>query len=283
MNMTLPVDFERLPEFRCLVGLMKERVTRLRHGYGAPSGAADGERHMPDKWVEGMAVFIVMRLWVELAYAAQTTNRPGVLSDRAEKLLVGSLDPLFGEDCGIVALLRETGWLEEEATQDSTKVFRCKVFARDNAHLAGDFKSKEVRGAAGSALVRGRPRVEREVEQQSLLMPAETLLVVDETKATAGEPGGAPKMRPLTRDEILGCIRVIKTLDNCLRIGGRRTAEYTQGILADAWEVSRKYSEAQLVEFYQWLMVERDHPAVPERTEQLLSRFDAVFNARRRE
>jgi len=131
--------------------------------------------------------------------------------------------------------------------------------------------------------------VEREAEQQVQLMPPAAFLVVDETykvgpssaKATAGEPGGVPKMRVLTSPESLACMCLIKTLDNCLRINGRKTGECTQGLMADAWAVLAKYSEPQLKEFCQWLILERDHPAVPGRTEQLLSRFEAVFNARR--
>ena len=264
MNLNLPVDFERFPEFRLLIRGLKERA--VAKGTVAVATLAD-------KGVEGMAVFIVMRLFVELAYAAQSTNRPGLLTSRAERLLAESLEPLFGDDCQVAAMLKECGLVSPDGV--------CEVFARSNEHLAGNFKSKELRGAVASALVRGRPALEREADRQVFMLVAKSYLVPDENYKVA--PGGVAKLRELAENELRACMRLIKTLDNCLRINGRKTGECTEGLIADAWQAERTHTAEQLREFYIWLTMNRDHPGVPERTEQVLARFDDLLVASRKE
>jgi hypothetical protein len=111
----LPVDFERLPEFRQLC----EGLARVQtEGAGNPLPAegdnplldarARGRARHSGRTIEAIASHLMLRLWVELSYQAQVTNKPGLLTPEGAALFANSVDALFGDDCDPVKLLVES-------------------------------------------------------------------------------------------------------------------------------------------------------------------------------
>ena len=236
MELNIPVDFERLPEFR---QLCSELSSPLVGG-------------------DETAVFIWMRLWVELAYQAQVTNRPGLLNGNGGELLRKSLG-IMTADIDIFKMLFQCGILKP----DGDKGWFCDRFARMNAHLAQNYVSREAKGAAASALERNKNRIAQEANQQAMLL-APSLF-----KKSAGDT--------MTDSEIQRCMILIKTLDNCLKVNSRKRGEYTEGLMADAWAAVDKHTPEALREFFIWLSTNREHPAVPKTTEQVLAKFEECF------
>jgi len=253
MELRIPVDFERLPEFRLLC-----RELRARQSEKQSEGQSD-------QAVERVAVFIWMRLWVELAYLAQTTNEPGMLTVAGFKLFESTLEPLFGEGCEVAKILCESAILR--ADPRGTDCFYCERFARMNAHLAGNFKSREVRGAAGSALERNKHHIAREAHQQGMLLPPEMFKKGDGTQ--------------MESSEVNRCMVVIKTIDNCLQVRGRKQGEYTEGLIADAHGAAEGRTAEDLRKFYVWLAMNREHPLMPKTTEQVLREFERLWKMAR--
>lgn len=246
MEFRMPVDYERLPEFRMLCLSLGEHVQ---------PHVAHQQTH--EKNVEKAAVYIWARLWVELSYAAQTTNRPGLLTRAGSELYKQSLEPLFGEGCDPLELLAGSGALKYEGED-----FYCERFAKLNAHLAGNFKSKEIRGAAGSALERNKNRIAHDADVQAMLLPPEIFKKRDGS--------------PLADTEVQRCMVVIMTIDNCLKRTGRKKGEYSEALIADAAAVCDKGSPEALRGFYVWLATNREHPRLPKTTEQILGDFEAI-------
>lgn len=239
MNLNVPVDVERLPEFRMLCAELMQ----------LPSPK-------PGVPVEPVAVYVWLRLWVELAYLAQTTNRPGWMNGSGRRLFEQSLG-LFGEDVDVGALLERAGiW---SRCEDG---WMCERFGKLNGHLAGDYKPRELKGAASSALERNKAHIAREAQQQAMLLGPELFKRRDGTV--------------MTDAEVNRCMVVIKTLDNCLKAPARSKGGYTEGLIADAAEVATRPPE-ELREFYIWLSLRRDHPALPKTTEQVLARFEELL------
>lgn len=237
MELKLPVDFERLPEFR----LLCENLTVGQHR-------------------EALAVFTWMRVWVALAYQAQVTNQPGMLTEQAAKLL--EKDLAVGHQPGIekpIELLTACGLF---TPMPDRKVF-CERFARHNEHLAGNYKSKELRGAVASGLERGRKRLIQEANQQASLLPAEIF------KDRAGNI--------IAPSDVQRLMVVIKSLDNCLKLPGRAAGAYTEGLITDAAAAVSAHTAKELHEFYVWLSLNRENPVIEKTTEQLLAKFEEMF------
>lgn len=260
MDLNLPLDFERLPEYRTLVARLK----------------AEGQRLKSEKPIEAVATHIWLRLWVELGYLAQTTNRAGLLTEPGARLFEASLEPMFGDDCSPVKLLVEAGCLKEEISSFKSQGssgeppeggtpngYFCERFARLNAHLAGDFKKKESKGAAMSEVVRSAQRVAHEAQMQGMLLPPELF------KQRDG--------RVMDSAQVNRCMVVIKTLDNCLKVKSRTQGEYSETVIMDALAAAEGHSQEELRELYAWLILHRDHPMVPKTAEQILGDFARIF------
>jgi hypothetical protein len=254
MELNLTLDFERLPEYRLLCDALASRRNDKTAG------------------IEMAATHIWMRLWVELGYQAQITNRAGWLSKNAAALFERSLEPMFGDDCRPMNLLVEAGCVTEEilrapgdpagASAASGNYF-CERFAKANAHLAGNFRSREERGAAASALERNKNKIAHEAQAQAMLLPTEIFKRRDGSAMAQGE---------VDRSMIM-----IKTLDNCLKAPGRSKKHYTEGLIADAGQAVSVHQNSELREFYVWLSLNREHPAVPKTAEQILAEFEKYF------
>jgi hypothetical protein len=243
-TMHVSVDFESYPEFRMLSSLLSAHAqSKVAHIASA------------------MAHFLHNRLWVELSYQASVTSRPGYLNSKAVTLFQNSVGMYFGDDCPPVEILKQSGWLKVQNGVESEELY-CERFARECAHLAGNYTSREVKGAVASALERNKKHIAREATAQGMLLPPEVFKKRDGTK--------------LNDVEINRAMVVIKTLDNCMKASSRPKGAYTEGLIADAAAVVDKYSAEALREFYVWLTINREKPLVPRTSEQVLARFDEV-------
>jgi hypothetical protein len=247
----LPSDYERLRPFRRLVALLQEKRFQNQHRDPGQPGGGGGDEVL----CQMAASFLWMRLWCELALLARSTNKPGWLPSEDRHTYERSVAPIFSDDlrplellegCGLVQRLAD-GWI-------------CELFAADNKHFAGNFQTKEERGAHHSALVRNRKHIAAEAHEQIHLLPAEVFKKPDGTA--------------MAETEAQRAMNVIKTLDNCLKLQvPRKKAEYTAGLMADAFAASQ-HSEEDLTEVYLWLRATRDNIFTPKTAEAVLQKFE---------
>lgn len=249
LELHLPLDFERLPEFRLLCEALG------RH-------AAPGVQ-LPPKHLEQAATFLWSRLWVELGYLAQRTNAPGKMTKWGAEQLRQSVGPLFGEGCDPLAVLCDGP--EEcrvlKALPDGE--YHCDLFARFNPHLSGDYKTGAQKGNVNSAIARQQKQLKQEAVQQGILLPPEIFKRRDGT--------------PMTDTEQNRSMILIRNLDNALGSPQRQKAAYTAGMMADAHAVIARLDHEQLMPFYYWVANNKGKPTVPSTAEQMLVRFEELY------
>jgi hypothetical protein len=245
----LPVDFERLPEFRLLAEAISTHMAEVMAEHA----------HHARPYADAMTSFVFTRLWVELAYAARSGAKLGELSTTTLELYERSFPSGLFERGVLTRMLIE----QKVVTSLTSGGVYCERFARTNPHLAADAVSPQQRGAARSALSRARPALAAAANQQLMMLPS-TLLKDRNGK----ELDGVQQQRVLV---------LIKTLDNVLQPQLRRNhGDITEGMVADAAEVIGRWSEEQLMQFYYWLLDNRSKPGVPTTAEQVLANFEAV-------
>jgi len=245
LELVFPLDFERLAEFRLLCDALRAKV---------PPGGNFAV----------VATFIYARLFVELGYLAQVTNRPGCLTRDGVALFESSLEVLAdgrNGDCRPTKLLTECRVLVPAQEGE----FFCERFAKLNAHLSGDYKSGVERGAANSAIVRAQKQLAREALQQAMLLPPEFYKKRD----------GSPMNDAESRQAIL----LIKNLDRCLKLPSRQTRQFTESLVMEAGEAVARHDDKELMHFYSWLRNSRENPALPRTTESILAAFEKFFSA----
>jgi hypothetical protein len=246
IELHLPLDFERLRPFR----LMVAQLTQLQ---------LSGAQLSPQ--VAGMtATFLWARLWVELGLLVQTTNQPGRLSLQDAELFKPTVNGVFGDNCDPLAEMVKAEWLQAEEGG-----YRCAMFAEYNAHLAGNFMTKEEKGNVRSALVRQGKRLAIEAVAQGMLLPVEMFERPDGTRMNDTEQNR--------------CMVLVKNLDNALGLPGRKNADFTQGLINDAFAVVAEHDADQLRQFYFWVAEHRGKPTVPRSTEGLLREFKTYHAA----
>ncbi len=248
LELIFPLDFERLAEFRLLGECLRTAAMQ--------TASPDQGRVFRE------ATFLYTRLFVELGYLAQVTNRPGYLTAEGVTLFESSFEPFYGEDCSPVKMLVKCRILA--AGKDE---FYCERFAKLNAHLSGDYKSGVDRGAANSAVVRAQKQLAKEALQQAMLLPPEFYKKRDGSVMSDVE----------SRQAIL----LIKNLDRCLKLPPRQTRQFTESLVMEAGEASARHPEDVLMQFYFWLRNNRENPVVPKTTEKLVAEFDRFFEASR--
>lgn len=240
----LPIDFEMLNEFQLLVA---ELTTRQRKD--APACAPVVVAH-----------YVWNKLYVQLAYLARRTNKPGVLTESGLTLLEHQL-PMFGDDCRVQDVLSAAGVIEVREGG-----WFCPSFAAENKHLAGNFKRGVDIGAHKSAIVRQRQQVAREAQAQGMLLPPEIFTFGDGTRMSESVA---------QRSMVL-----IRTLDNCLDLARpRNKADYTQAMMAVAAAIVTKRTPEELLEFYTWVRANRGNALMPGSTEEILREFDRHYGA----
>lgn len=248
MNLNVPLDFERLPEFWQLGEALRARVKP------ATPPLTDGQ-------INDQAVVLFMRLWVELGYLARHTNRPGFLNATGERQVNGKLTQ-FGDDCPPVMVM--TGNLLRQGDDG----LYCDLFTSLNGHLAGDFVSGEKRGNIASRLSAAKGNIVAAAVQQGDLLQ---MAIFKKRDAT-----------PMTQPERQRCMMLIITLDRCLNPSGfkavhRPDGTYTAGLMADACAVVEAVTADELQKFYAWLIERRDLPMTPKTTEDLLKDWGVHF------
>ena len=239
-QLNLPVDLERLPEYRLLCGQLRAR--------GSVAS-------LPPP--EVFASHLFLRLFVELAYAARSTNRPGYLGP-AKALFEESVGAMFGDDCKPLALLQACTLLEER----DGDLF-CSLFARGNEHLAGNHISKEKRGQRRSEFVRQEKELTHLALTQVQLIPPLKFRRADGTV--------------LTPVEVSKAMLVVTRVDRALKQPNRQPGEFTEGLIADAAAVGMAHSQDTIKEVCFWLLEAREHPGTPKTTEQILAQWDSMM------
>lgn len=214
----LPADFERLPEFRALAG---------EHG-------------------EASATHLLMRLWVELAYAA-SVNGLGMVGQPMAAMFERSLPAP-----GVSALLK-CGLLKEVDGG-----YHCHRFAQTNEHLDPAHVPQHIRGANVSKFVRAQRRAQHEVMQQGLLLVPEKFV--------------RPDGHPMSAEESRRCLFVVKTMDNALFRPDRAPHEFTEGLMHDALRLATVWNDDQVAMAAEQIVRNRAHPLLSGmNTEKLLA------------
>jgi hypothetical protein len=277
-ELKLPLDFERLPEFWQLKeALLAERQKQPTVG-GTSGLASISELSSRDKFCEGMAILLWLRLWVVLGYLARVTSRPGWLNELGVRQ-VNEAFWQFGDDCPPVEMLvRSTLLRRAEPRPDieprlgdspapAGEGYMCDLFGKTNEHLSGTYLSKEERGNRRSLAERSKNMIAAEAKQQGFLLPPETF------RTRSGEV--------MDKTAVDRSMVLVITLDRCLKRGQRHTGTFTQGLVADADWVVRNTSQEHLTQFYKWLGERHDHPATPKSAEDVLRDWEATFRVAR--
>lgn len=247
MNLSIPMDFERLPEFWQLCEVLKQSNEHCQANRGRP--VSRGEIH-------DQALLSWLRLWVVLGYLARTTNRPGWLSKAGERQLAAALTQ-YGEEEPPVQALVASGLLRVVADG-----WQCDLFAGDNRHLSGTYLSREMRGNIRSALARAKNNIAAEAMMQANLLSPEVYRKRDGSKMSP---------REVDRSMVL-----IMTLDRCLKAPGRQQGTYTGGLLADACAVIEAVKPEDLTRFYNWLAENAGRAAIPDSAEAVLLDWNRI-------
>jgi hypothetical protein len=247
MNLQIPLDFERLPEFWQLLEALRVR----------------GVKNVTESQVNDTAQVLFLRLFVVLGYLARHTNRPGWLNAAGERQFNGAFNQ-FGDDCPPTLLL-EGNLLRKDADG-----YYCDLFTQYNRHLAGDYVSKEKAGNIRSRLNAAKTNIAAMALQQGMLLSPELYKKRDGT--------------PMDKREQDRSVILILTLDRCLTPSGTKTPArpqpaYTPGLMADACAVINQVTPGELQEFYYWLAERNQKPLAPETTEEVLRDWDRIWKA----
>ncbi|HEY1171012.1 MAG TPA: hypothetical protein VGH19_06535 [Verrucomicrobiae bacterium] len=198
---------------------------------------------------EEKAARYFLRLWVHLGYSAPTTGNVGFMPEETAPLLAKSLG-VQAED--LVKVLLGSKWLVV-----GQGGWNCLRFGMLNTHLKPGFKTQHSKGGHGKAFHSRQRQIRGEVAMQSLLMPADMFRRRD---------GQA-----LTPEEIQRVMLLVRSLDNALgRVQQRLNHEYTEGMIADAYDLQADLTDDQLNQLVMLVFNHRDHPAMPKTAEQLL-------------
>jgi hypothetical protein len=287
LEVKLPLDFERLPEFWQLAERLRtERLKVLRQRLQDAKTAGETAA-LPEREIQQMAILLWMRLWVVLGYLARSTNRPGWLNEGGVRQVNAAFDQ-FGEEETPVEIL--TGSLLRKAEGSrlvpqsgippsgtegavpeagAPTEYVCDLFAATNGHLAGDYLAPEKRGNLRSRLNAAKNTIAAMAMQQAQLLPPEIYKKRD---------GSVMTQREVDRSMVL-----ILTLDRCLKARPRTKGDFTQGLLADACAALEETKPAELQEFYYWLLEHAEHPAVPKTAEDILKEWGRVFGSSKTE
>ena len=241
----LPLDFEQLPEYWQL----REALAQRR------------QKEQAECIIASAATFLFSRLFVVLGYHARSTCRPGILTNAGASQLKQSLDPIYGEDCDPIELLKTSGLLVNDDGE-----MKCPLFARLNAHLSGNFKPGHIKGNERSRLSAAMKNIPHESAQQAVLLGMQKPEIF---KKRNGDN--------MTQPEIQRCIIAIRTLDRCLGQTQRHSTGFSGGLMATALAVTEQYDAERLKQFYYWLVNERENPAIPKTTEEVLAQFDTLL------
>lgn len=251
LELRLSLDVERLPEFRQLVANLSARV--------------NPQQVCTPKQVEAAATFLWLRLWIELGYLAQRTNKPGHLAKWGAEEYRRTVGGLFGDETDPLQIL-------SEGPPDITVLralengeYFCELFAKTNAHLSGDHLEKHERGNINSAVSRRQERLTKEAVAQGSLFGDDFVNLANEK---------------LVGKEMQSAIVVVRNVDSALGLPVRHTKSYTQGLFHDALRALQK-GEPGLIKFYGWLAANRHNSEVQERggisAEKILASFEEFY------
>lgn len=230
MGVQIPIDFERISEFR--------KLERLCDGAG-----------------DYQALAAYVRLYVELAYLAQSGNQLGRATRSDLEIYADGFGPKIIDHLVQVGLLRR-----DTSSGGDGEVFWCDRFARDNRHLAPGSTNMHERGWLASKLARAQRKAEGESLQLALMIPKEYFM----------KDGKEFPAETCNRIQLL-----IRSLDSVMLAPHRQEAAFTETLIHDAHKVVSSKSEHEITSALQRLVKFRKHPRVQSlTTEDLLQDWD---------
>ena len=258
----LPLDHEQLPELWQLKALLQEandRTVKL----------SPDTKPLTPKQIEAAASWVFTRLFVALGYQARSHNRPGFLPTAGALQFRAAFEPYFGDDCNVVELLEGQGQ-PSPLLRPVEGGWWCDMFARENPHLAGNFKAGHEIGNVNSRVSAAYKNIVGEAAQQALM------LLPGFFKRHDGEPMG--------HKECEQAIILIRALDRVLGAPAAHAhnSSFSEGIMAAASKVLDARKPPELMPFYFWVANHANHPVMPKRSEEILADFEKYFSLMRK-
>jgi hypothetical protein len=202
----------------------------------------------------------VVLLFRELGYGAQD-DELGILRGPRLGLLKDALNGI----CTIEDLSMEGGFLvdNKDAVEGVPTGYFCPLFAQENRHLNREFVPIQKAGGIARAAKLKVKQAQAEAIQQAELL------------ASARELFSKPDGEAMTVDEKNLALMLIKLLDNVLGRRGRTNAEFTPGLMADAFAATSRFEGEEIDAVTRHLMTLRDKQGVSLKTEDVLRDFEA--------
>ena len=185
-------------------------------------------------------MWIWLRLWVELALLARSTQKPGLIPAVYVPLVqsgLGAHAGLWPQLVDPVRLLRSEG-----------ADYFCEKFNSLHPHLAQSFEAFHLRGAAMSAYVRQQRKAPAEAAQLDLLLPDQLFTTAE------GEV--------MDRESKQKTIMVIRAVDNALGARDRPQHAFGQGLVHDAWAALQSMGDEQVDMVCRHIVRHRQHPLI---------------------
>lgn len=234
MNLTIPRDYERYPEFRKLEAIL--------------------EKKFPSAHI--MANFLFLKWWIELAY--QAAHCPLGCAPKEDftffydKLAIASTginEPLLLEIFQAAGLFREKDGYYFSLT-----------FFTFNEELSREFRASQVKATDAIALKRRKDKFQKWAARDTAALPAEYFTEVDGQKIDEAE---------MNRMVVL-----IRCLDSIFSIVEREKKDFGVGAIHDACRMLRRFGPEKTEAILQRLLAKRKMPELPRSTEQFLASLD---------
>lgn len=237
MNLTVPRDYDRYPEFRKLEAILEKRF---------PSANI-------------MANFLFLRLWTELAYQAAHCPLGCLPKDEftffyeALRITATGIDePLLLE------VFKASGMLKEK----DAFLFSLMFFTF-NEELSREFRASQMKATDAIALKRRKERYQKGVSRDVAALPPEYFNEVDGQKIEAIE---------MNRIVVL-----IRCLDSIFSVVERDKKDFGVGVIHDACRMLRRLGPDKTEAILQRLLAKRKSSDLPRSTEQLLANLDSCL------
>lgn len=211
-----------------------------------------------------LALVVLVRLWVFLAYEARKEDLGVILPDRFDGFIYD-----LKESCGD-GLAQHYVDLREKLIGCGLLVERegrlvCEQFRAANEQWARGYKSIQQRGAEAR---RFNQRLER--EEAGLVSGA--LFLDPKWLVWKGQTMDAAMVRRV--------MWLIRAVDNALRCPERRSHEFSERLIQDAAAAVDGTEEMTLMAGVRKVLEKRGHAAMPQATEQVLARWGKIVKGK---
>lgn len=257
----IPLNFERRQDVRLL-------VRDLGH-FAAPDGREDRNAATSTLGYCSGALYTALAIWMEFGGVGQDWRplRHPLMGEPAahpwhDEEITYLLESAVGWHRARGLLVPEAlraGILRIEKRGDVAGIV-LNDFARYNAHLLPGYVSMQQKGAAASADSRRRKEDVEAGRQQGRILAAQESLPIFEGQSA-------------TREEIDGAITLIMQIDRARGAPARLSQHFTESLIEAGVEVKRKFPDEEIAAALDYLIANRETPAVIKRADFVLSHF----------